>query len=76
MIQKDKVKHIVVSFVLCIFMGAFNLPFGILMTLAIGIGKEVWDKESGRGTADIYDILADFIGVLIASALILISNSL
>lgn len=75
-IEKDKTKHLAVSFVLCLAVGAYNLPLGILITTGIGIAKEVYDDRSGKGTPDIYDIVANFIGILIASAIVIISNSL
>lgn len=36
-----------------------------MITLAIGIGKEVYDKVSGKGYAEWEDLLADLVGILI-----------
>lgn len=73
-IGKDKAKHIAVSFLLCLLFGYYNTLFGVIFTFAIGIGKEVWDKESGKGTPDVYDILANFIGILLATGLLIIGG--
>lgn len=62
----DKYKHVVVS---AIIMVAFNLflPWWVaaLSTLAVGIGKEVYDKVSGRGCSEWKDLLADVVGIMI-----------
>ena len=43
------------------------LPWWVagLITLAIGVGKEVYDKVSGKGFAEWKDIICDIIGILI-----------
>lgn len=62
----DKYKHVVVSAamsaVLCLV-----LPWwaAALVTLAIGVAKEVYDKVSGRGCAEWGDLLADLVGIVI-----------
>ena len=37
----------------------------VLITLAIGIGKEVYDKISGKGCAEWLDLIADIVGIII-----------
>jgi len=68
----DKVAHFAVSAFLCLAIGRF-LPFwaSAVITLALGIGKEVYDAKTG-GKVDKKDILADALGVLVAVALLLI----
>lgn len=64
----DKCLHMIVCAVLCGGLKHFvGLLMAILVTLAIGIGKEIWDKTSDRGTADMKDLLADCIGIVIGA---------
>jgi Na+-translocating ferredoxin:NAD+ oxidoreductase RnfD subunit len=62
----DKYKHIVVSAIICVALNLL-LPWWVaaLITLAIGIGKEVYDKVSKKGCAEWKDLLADLVGILI-----------
>lgn len=62
----DKYKHIVVSAIIAVALNLF-LPWWVaaLITLAIGVGKEVYDKVSGKGCAEWKDLLADLVGILI-----------
>lgn len=66
MIGEDKLKHIVVSATIAVALNLF-LPWWVaaLITLAIGVGKEVYDKVSGKGCAEWKDLLADLVGILI-----------
>lgn len=62
----DKYKHIVVSAIITVVLNLI-LPWWAagLVTLSIGVGKEVYDKVSGKGCAEWKDLLADVIGILI-----------
>ncbi len=62
-IEKDKMLHFVVGGVIAIVVITFTgIPFwGVLASLIAGISKEVWDS-TGRGTPDVYDIVATLIG--------------
>ena len=66
MIGEDKLKHIVVSAIICVALNLI-LPWwaAALITLAIGVGKEVYDKVSKKGCAEWEDLVADCIGILI-----------
>ena len=70
-IQQDKILHFLVSFSLVIFL---NLLLGlipsIIISFIIGLLKEIYDKYFGSGFCW-KDLLADFIGILIAMGLIL-----
>ena len=44
-----------------------------LLALAVGIGKEVYDKYSKKGTADAKDLLADAYGVAAATFTFVVS---
>lgn len=62
----DKYKHIVVSAIIAVTLNLF-LPWWVagLVTLTIGVGKEVYDKVSGKGCSEWKDIICDIIGILI-----------
>lgn len=62
----DKYKHIVVSAIITVILDLI-LPWWVaaLITLTIGIGKEVYDKVSGKGNAEWMDLLANVVGILI-----------
>lgn len=66
LLLEDKLKHIVVSAIIAVALNLF-LPWWVagLATLSIGIGKEVYDKVSGKGHAEWVDLLADLVGILI-----------
>tara|TARA_R110001592_G_scaffold79556_5_gene237686 strand:- start:388 stop:570 length:183 start_codon:yes stop_codon:yes gene_type:complete len=53
----DKVLHFVVSFIIALFDPA--------LAVLAGIGKEVYDALGG-GVADVYDLVADGLGILAA----------
>lgn len=66
MIGADKLKHIVVSAIIAVALNLF-LPWWVaaLITLAIGVGKEVYDKVSGKGHPEWKDLVADVVGTII-----------
>lgn len=53
----DKLLHIAVSYILALFDPA--------LAIAAGLGKEIFDFF-GPGVADIYDLAADAVGILLA----------
>jgi hypothetical protein len=66
MITEDKLKHALVSAAIAALLSLFLPWWGAAsITLAIGIGKEVYDKVSGKGYAEWLDLLADVVGILI-----------
>ena len=77
MIRADKVAHFVVSLILTIVLAIViksvnedtaGYLCGILagiVTMCIGVGKEIWDKFRGTGF-DLMDLLADFCGCVVA----------
>lgn len=66
LLTEDKLKHVVVSAIIAVALGLF-LPWWVagLITLAIGVSKEVYDKVSGKGHPEWKDLLADLVGILI-----------
>ena len=76
--QLDKLLHLAISFALTMTLGYLLLPFGLpnaigvaaIAVLAIGAGKEVYDKQHPlTHTADVMDFVADVIGVACAALL-------
>ncbi|MDO7788266.1 hypothetical protein [Desulforamulus aquiferis] len=65
MFKKDKLLHIFISFLLFMTLIHFLHPhIAALLTLALGIAKEIYDQLSGKGTPEYKDILANFLGIL------------
>lgn len=66
LLTEDKLKHIVVSAIIAVALNLF-LPWWVaaLITLAIGVGKEAYDKVSGKGCAEWKDLLSNLVGILI-----------
>lgn len=66
LLREDKLKHIVVSAIIAVLLNLI-LPWWVagLLTLAIGVGKEVYDKVTGKGHAEWKDLVADLVGILI-----------
>lgn len=62
----DKYKHIVVSAIIAVALNLV-LPWWVaaILTLAIGVGKEVYDKVTGKGHPEWKDLVADLVGILI-----------
>lgn len=65
-LTEDKLKHIVVSAIIAVSLNLF-LPWWVaaILTLCVGIGKEVYDKVTDKGHPEWKDLLADLIGILI-----------
>lgn len=65
-ISNDKLQHALVSAVIATLLSLF-LPWwdAAIITLIIGIGKEIYDKVSGKGCAEWLDLLADIVGIII-----------
>ena len=64
--KEDKLKHIVVSAVIMVLLSLF-LPklIAAVITLVIGIGKELYDKYTGKGCNEWEDLLSDLVGIFI-----------
>ena len=68
--MNDKIQHFLAGFGLSIF-GLLFLPF-ILNGFLFGIGKEVYDKITGKGVTDFNDLVATFCGATFASMIVLV----
>lgn len=54
----DKILHIFVSFMIA--------QIDYTLAFMFGLGKELWDL-AGHGTAEFADLIADWIGILLAA---------
>ena len=65
-IGEDKLKHIVVSAIIAVALNLFLLWWvAAILTLCVGIGKEVYDKVTGKGHPEWKDLVADIVGIII-----------
>ena len=79
-IPVDKWMHTVVSMLITVFLyklfALTGMPLMLtlivssVLTIGIGIAKEVWDKKN-NGSPEIRDIVADIIGVALGILLVL-----
>lgn len=67
--RTDGLLHLETSAILCVVFASF-LPWwgAAIATLAIGFGKELYDKERG-GVASWHDIIFDVIGIALGVGL-------
>lgn len=62
----DGIVHCLISAFLTALLGIFIPAWcAAVIVLLIGLSKEVYDKWSCRGSAEVKDLICDFIGVVI-----------
>lgn len=62
----DGMEHLILSaFIACVLNILLPWELAAMITLAIGIGKEVYYKVSGKGCSEFKDIVCDIVGILI-----------
>jgi len=67
--ETDKQQHIMVSCMIMLISFFFLAVIpSLVLTFAIGIAKEIWDKNYGSGFCW-YDILANSLGIVLAIVL-------
>jgi VanZ family protein len=64
-IPEDKKKHFVVSLLLMLMLSLVHVPlvWAAAITLVVGVAKEIYDKYCKKTYFDVYDLLADIIGI-------------
>lgn len=69
----DGMAHLLACLVICAVLGAL-LPCWVaaLVSVCVGIAKEVYDLLSGRGVCDSHDIVCDVMGAFAGYMLIVI----
>ena len=68
----DGMMHVILSSIIACLL-SLVIPTGLaavaalaaMVTLAIGIAKELYDAKSGKGCCEVKDIVCDIIGILI-----------
>ena len=62
----DGMQHVILSSLIASVL-SLVLPwwFAGIITLMVGVGKEIYDERSGKGCAEWKDIVCDIIGILI-----------
>ena len=68
--MNDKVQHFIAGFILSGF-GIIFTPL-IILGFIFGIGKEIYDKYSGKGVVELKDVIATFLGALCSTIIVLI----
>lgn len=75
-IRIDGLLHILISAVICVALGWIRpLWIAPLVTLVIGLCKEIYDRVSGKGTAEWHDVICDVIGIVIGMCLIILNRN-
>lgn len=66
LLREDKLKHVVVSAIIAVVLNLI-LPWWVAagITFAIGVGKEVYDKVTGKGHPEWEGLLAGLVGIMI-----------
>lgn len=61
----DGLLHIIVSAVLAsVLLGFCPVWLTIIIVGLVGVGKELYDLLSGRGSAELHDLLCDMVGLV------------
>ncbi len=80
-LSKDKVDHVTASAFLTgaqyyVLRGELeqsheqSLRFAIAGTLALGVAKEIYDGVSNKGTPSVKDVMADVLGIALATVML------
>ena len=64
-VAEDKYKHFILSAVLVFifYVACHSIIIASVCSFIIGVLKEIYDKVSGKGVADMKDIAADIVGI-------------
>lgn len=69
-IPSDKAYHFVVGFLIAVVVGLYNPAYGLGCAVVAGLGKEIRDKVSGKGTPELLDFIATVAGGLLGYMLL------
>lgn len=75
-IRQDGWLHIFVSSLICCVFGWLPCWLAPLLSFGVGIGKEVYDKTSGRGCAELHDLACDAVGCFLGFWIVVINQAL
>jgi len=68
--KTDKQLHLAAGYIISITIGLLNPVIGLIFGIVAGIGKEVYDKVSGRGKCEILDAVATVVGSFVGFGVI------
>jgi hypothetical protein len=71
--QSDKRGHFIVGAAITQIIGLGDIWIGLIAGLVAGLGKEWWDKYTGRGVYDLVDMYATWAGVVCGFVVLAIS---
>ena len=62
----DGMMHVIMSATIACLL-SLVLPIGLaaVITLMVGVAKELYDAKSGKGCCEVKDIVCDIVGILI-----------
>jgi len=69
-IEKDKILHFIVGLVIGAAGSLLHWSAGIILSFGAGIGKEVWDKQTGKGTPEWQDAAFTAAGGVVGAGLV------
>ena len=70
-VPSDKMLHFSCAMLCMIVVSLLtNDCIGLITALAVSIGKELYDKFSGKGCAEWGDLISDFLGMLVGYILV------
>lgn len=68
--NNDKLKHLLINFIIVVLVGVFNLKVGVILAILISLGKLLYDRfKSNNWNRD--NIIVDIIGILLGIFIIL-----
>ena len=62
LIPQDKANHFVYGAILASAGALYSIEVGAALCLAVAVGKEIYDRVSGKGHPEIADIVATVVG--------------
>ena len=68
--MNDKIQHFIAGFGLSM-LGVIFFPL-ILLGFMFGVGKELYDKITGKGVVDWKDMIVTFGGATVASVIVMV----
>lgn len=68
--NNDKLKHLLINFVIVVLVGVFNLKIGVALAIAVSLGKILYDKFK-LNSWNWDNVIVDVIGILLGIFIIL-----
>ena len=65
--QQDKLKHLIAGVLVGASVGYIKPVYGVIAGTVVGIGKEIYDAETGRGTVEVADAVWTVVGSVLGA---------